>query len=198
MVVPMMAHIKGNILDVDYYMWDNDGGTDWTTSELNTTNLNTNYWNYLGASWQNLIAETTWYLGGSRVNNNNNNNTVKGIYEMERNNSNTANYNAKIGLMYLSDFGYASNPNGWTVAYAASSHPYATDNWMFMGLDEWTLTVSLSIYYNPFVIKVSNDGYVDGDDTNIGASARPVFYLNSNVEYNGGTGLSSDPYTLAV
>ena len=46
------------------YRWNNDtsvstlGSNNWTTSEFNTINLNTNYWNYLGPTWQNLIAET--------------------------------------------------------------------------------------------------------------------------------------------
>ena len=52
------------------YRWNYDtsvdewGSNNWTTSEFNTINLNTNYWNYLGPTWQNLIAPTTWHLGG--------------------------------------------------------------------------------------------------------------------------------------
>ena len=47
------------------YRWNYDtsvstyGSNNWTTSEFNTVNLNTNYWNYLGTTWQNLIATTT-------------------------------------------------------------------------------------------------------------------------------------------
>src|SRR5699024_10226116 len=53
------------------YRWNYDtsvstyGSNNWTTSEFNTINLNTNYWNYLGSTWQNLIAEHTWRVGGN-------------------------------------------------------------------------------------------------------------------------------------
>ena len=46
------------------YRWNYDtsisgsGSNNWITSEFNTINLNTNYWNYLGSDWQNLIATT--------------------------------------------------------------------------------------------------------------------------------------------
>ena len=71
------------------YRWNYDtsvssnGSSNWTTSEFNTINLNTNYWNYLGSTWQNLIAETTWHLGGMFSSNN----TAKAFYDGERNNA---------------------------------------------------------------------------------------------------------------
>ena len=101
------------------YRWNYDtsvseyGSNNWTTSEFNTINLNTNYWNYLGPTWQNLIAETTWHLGGMTSNGN----TAKAFYDGERNNagygSKPKTYTDEIGLMYVSDYGYGASPDAW-------------------------------------------------------------------------------------
>ena len=102
------------------YRWNYDtsvnsgGSNNWTTSEFNTINLNTNYWNYLGTTWQILITPTTWHLGGMRSYRN----TAKEFYDGERNNagygSNPTTYTDEIGLMYVSDYGYAASPDAWT------------------------------------------------------------------------------------
>src|SRR5699024_7038573 len=99
----------------------------------------TNYWNYLGSTWQNLIATTTWHLGGmfSRSY------TAKVFYDGERNNagygSNPTTYNDEIGLMYPSDYGYAASPDAWATNLGSYSNSTITaSNWMYMGLIEWT------------------------------------------------------------
>ena len=185
------------------YSWNYDesvsreGSNNWTTSEFNTINLNTNYWNYLGATWQNLIAPTTWHLGGMTSFNN----TAKAFYDGERNNagfdSNPTTYTDEMGLMYPSDYGYAAYPDAWTtilIGYDSSS--ITSNNWLYMGLYEWTITpLSSSSFY---VFSVLSSGLISSNDANRGFSVRPVFYLNSNVEYNGGTGTESDPFTLVV
>ena len=185
------------------YRWNYDtsvstyGSNNWTTSEFNKINLNTNYWNYLGTTWQNLIAQTTWHLGGMTSHNN----TAKAFYDGERNNtgygSNPTTYSDEIGLMYPSDYGYAASPEAWiTDLYDYESSAITSNNWMYMGLYEWTITPSLSYSYHVFL--VYNRGYLSYYNALNGYAARPVFYLKSNVEFNGGTGTSSDPYRLAV
>ena len=185
------------------YRWNYDtsvstyGSNNWTTSEFNTINLNTNYWNYLGATWQNLIAETTWHLGGMTSRDN----TAKAFYNGERNNtgygSNPITYSDEIGLMYPSDYGYAASPDAWaTVIGDYDSSTITSNNWLYMGLDEWTVTPNSSS--SDYVFNVSSNGYLDSYSARLGYAARPVFYLESNVELSGGTGTSSDPYRLAV
>ena len=184
------------------YRWNYDtsvstyGSNNWTTSEFNKINLNTNYWNYLGATWQNLIAETTWRLGGITSGG-----IAKEFYDGERNNagygSNSTTYTDEIGLMYPSDYGYAASPDAWATRLNDYENSTITaNNWLYMGLVEWTIipNSSSSIY----VFSVYYNGYLLNDLANSGNSARPVFYLESNVELNGGTGTSSDPYRLAV
>ena len=184
------------------YRWNYDtsvstsGSNNWTTGEFNKINLNTNYWNYLGTTWQNLIAQTTWHLGGMTSYRN----TAKAVYDGERNNtgygSNPTTYSDEIGLMYVSDYGYAASPENWTTSlYEYSVGAYRND-WMYLGLNEWTITPYSS--YSAYVFSVDDTGNVDSSNANSGRSARPVFYLESNVQLEGGSGTSSDPYRLAV
>ena len=184
------------------YRWNYDtsvsvyGSNNWTTSEFNTINLNTNYWNYLGSIWQNLIAPTTWHLGGLSSYG-----TAKEFYDGERNNagygSNPTTYSDEIGLMYPSDYGYAASPDAWAIdLHDYDNSTITSNNWMYMGLYEWTITPHSSSGGNVFY--VSNVGFLNDSPANLGYAARPVFYLESNVQLEGGSGTSSDPYRLAV
>ena len=199
------SYYKGNMTqsDIAAYRWNYDtsvnewGSNNWTTSEFNTINLNTNYWNYLGATWQNLIATTTWHLGGMASNGN----TAKAFYDGERNNagfdSNPTTYTDEIGLMYPSDYGYAAYPDAWiTNLNGYNSSSITSNNWLYMGLYEWTITPHSSSRNGVFYLH--NNGYLVFNGAYYGYSVRPVFYLKSNVEYNGGTGTESDPFTLVV
>ena len=201
----LTSYYKGSMetSTIARYTWNYDtsvstsGSNNWTTSEFNTINLNTNYWNYLGATWQNLIVETTWHLGGMTSNSN----TAKAFYDGERNNagygSNPTTYTDEIGLMYPSDYGYAASPDAWATnlgSYDNSTIP--ANNWMYLGLSEWTLTPRLSFSY--YVFFVYFYGSLNYSSASFGYAARPVFYLESNVELVRGTGTSSDPYRLAV
>ncbi len=185
------------------YRWNYDtsvstrGSNNWTTSEFNTINLNTNYWNYLGPTWQNLIAETTWHLGGMKSNIN----TAKAFYDGERNNagygSNPTTYTDEIGLMYASDYGYAASPVAWTNdLFNYDNSTITSNNWMYMGLNEWTIT-PFSLYSHSVIAYVQG-GHLNEYYAYYGYAARPVFYLKSNIQLEGGSGTSSDPYRLAV
>ncbi len=185
------------------YSWNYDtsvstyGSNNWATSEFNTINLNTNYWNYLGSTWQNLIATTTWHLGGMISSSY----TAKAFYDGERNNagysSNPTPYTDEIGLMYPSDYGYAAYPDAWTTNLSGyNSSSITSNNWLYMGLYEWTITPVSS--NSNYVFRLLTNGRLHSTYALNGFSVRPVFYLNSNVEYSGGTGTESDPFTLVV
>ena len=200
------SNYKGNMYTstIAGYSWNWDrsvsfnGSNNWTTSEFNTINLNTNYWNYLGSTWQNLIAETTWHLGAMPPYNN----TAKSFYNGERNNtgygSNPITYSDEIGLMYPSDYGYAARSDAWATDIGDyDSSTITSNNWLYMGLDEWTVTPFSWDSY--IVFRVHYNGYLNGNSfAYLGYAARPVFYLKSNVALQGGSGTESDPYRLAV
>ena len=199
------SNYKGNMdtSTIATYRWNYDtsvsewGANNWTTSEFNTINLNTNYWNYLGLTWQNLIATTTWHLGGMTSNGN----TAKEFYDGERNNvgysSNPISFRDEIGLMYPSDYGYAASPDAWATNLSSYNNSTITaNNWLYMGLSEWTITPLSSYSFSVFYVNYS--GSLNNTSANYGYAARPVFYLKSNVALQGGSGTSSDPYRLAV
>ena len=181
-----------------------DGSNDWTTSELNKINLNTNYINYLGSSWNNMIEDATWYLGGMTFDN-----TAKSFYTGERNNTgygsnpttygpeNASGNSTKIGLMYPSDYGYAAYSDAWaTNLFHYDSSTTKENNWLYMGLHEWTITPNLS--YSNKVFFFTYNGYPASNPSYAyaGYSVRPVFYLKSNISYVEGNGTKASPFRI--
>ena len=99
--------------------------------------------------------------------------------------------------MYVSDYGYAASPENWqTILYNYDNDTNRNNNWMFMGLWEWTITCqSDGASALGLAFDVYNIGIVF-DFANIGG-VRPVFYLNSDVTYISGTGTQYDPFRIA-
>ena len=200
------SYYKGsmNSNEVAAYRWNYDTSeyesNYWATSELNKINLNTNYINYLGSSWSNMIKDSTWYLGTFTYDEFDNY-TVKQFYNGERNNggygSNPTTYNAKIGLIYVSEFGYASDVNDWNLMMSNYFYvdEYSGNNWLYMGLYEWTIT-SISTSYSNIVIDLSNKGGLNASAVDGGFSVRPVFYLKSNISYVEGNGTKDSPFRI--
>lgn len=194
---------KMNHSTIAAYRWNYDtsvskyGSNNWATSELNTINLNTNYWNYLGVFWQSLISETTWHLGSNQSNLSWS--IPKNFYNWERNNtgsgSNPITYNAEIGLMYASDYGYASCPDTWRLSRLTDPSVLGNNNWMYLGLNEWIIT-TISLTLDSVHFLESKGGY-DISNSYYGFSVRPVFYINSDVTYISGIGTQSDPFRIA-
>ena len=159
-------------------------------------NLNTNYLDNIGNEWSNLIAMTNWKVGGntySKIRNV----PVKQSYHNEIENPvEDMTYSAKIGLMYVSDYGYAASPENWTVKLGSlGNDTNRNNNWMFMGLTEWTITRYSDSEAN--IILVNNVGVVNFSGVGmIGFGIRPVFYLNSDVVLESGIGTYTDPYRI--
>ena len=160
----------------------------WSSSTLNTETLKGTYLSGFSSTWQNKIATTTWKVGGMAWNPTN---TAKQYYDTEigRSSSSTT-YSAKIGLMYVSDYGFAASPDYWTTElynYASAT----SDNWLYLGSNEWT--ISRTSDYSASAFQVEPTGYVDSQSVNYSYGVRPVFYLTSSITYASGSGLSTDP-----
>ena len=183
---------------VGTYYWSGSSTNrvnDWELSTLNVEILNGIYLNNLG-NWSTLIMENNWSIGGMK---NDNDYASKDYYNYEVGNSSYLIKNkAKIGLMYISDFGFASKIQDWTVPLSNSKNLIdANNNWMLPENDEWTITRHSSATTDAFV--VWNNGYV-GTDGLVGSymlNVRPCFYLNSDVTYVSGSGTQSDPFRIA-
>ena len=173
----------------------------WSTSLLNKTNLNTNFINYLGTTWANKIATVTWKVGGNTWANIGTK-TSSVAYTNEITNPVTTNttdnattYSAKIGLMYVSDYGFAASPDAWTLTMSSYNNTTATNNnWMYMGLYEWTISRTADFSNDAFI--VDNDGFVFGNDVHYDGGVRASFNLESSVSYVSGSGSMSDPIVI--
>ena len=144
-----------------------------------------------------MIEEVTWKLGGTSTVSL----TVLEFYEYERGTTvysgNVTEWVGEIGLMYPSDYGYAANPDAWaTDLYDYDNSTITANNWMYMGLSEWTIIPYSSS--SRYVFNAFYYGILHYHAASLGYAARPVFYLKSNVALQGGSGTSSDPFILAV
>ena len=197
---------KGNnLVNIAAYNWNKSDQNIWGESNLNKTNLNKNFITNIEAEWSNKIDMTTWKVGGNALANikavnpsvayqNEVVKPVPGAYSSE------IEYSAKIGLMYASDYGFAAAPSAWTknLGYEPgndySDSNVTLANWMYMGLDEWT--ISRKADYSNLAIGVYDDGGISHGDGNVSSSTfavRPVFYLSSSVTYVEGEGTQNSP-----
>ena len=197
------SNYKGNNLaNIAAYNWNKTGQNTWSLSNLNKTNLNTNFITNIGADWAAKIAETTWKVGGN-TGANIYDQPAKTAYQNEIVNPVTTNsqdnkteYSAKIGLMYSSDYGFAADPSAWTtnlIDYDGTA--IKSVNWMYMGLSEWT--ISRLADNSSSALNVYNTGHVgNGGVGDFAYGARPVFSLTSSVNYVSGSGSASDPIII--
>ena len=178
------------------YWWNNSTNTNvWSESNLNTINLNKNYLTNIGSEWSSKITEHTWQVGGNTYENIVNT-TAKKTYTNEIiSPAENITYNAKIGLMYLSDYGYAAEPIYWNTPL--SNYDDAVDeNYLATGLISWIITRDSSSYEYTFSQR-SGMGNIIRVPILQASYVFPVFYLNSDVQYISGTGTESDPFRIA-
>ena len=182
--------------EIGAYYWNNNTQTNvWSSSKLNTINLNTNYLKNIGTNWSNKIATHTWKVGG---------NTHANIASVTASNTYTneitypaegTTYDAEVGLMYVSDYGFAAAPSAWTRTLSFYNSSSVTSvNWMYMGLTEWTISRRSDLSNRAFFVYI--DGYVNYDDVSRKRAIRPVFYLTSETAYAGGSGTASSPILI--
>ena len=198
------SNYKGNNLaNIAAFYWNKSNQNTWSLSNLNKTNLNTNFITNIGAEWTNKINMTTWKVGGNTWANIGAQ-PAKTAYQNEivspvttNSQDNKAEYSAKIGLMYVSDYMYAAPQDKWTLVCwnndASKDYRAATSvNWMYMGLSEWT--ISRTADNSDLVFDVSSSGIVYYNEAfNFPFSVRPVFNLTPSVNYVSGSGTAADP-----
>ena len=202
------------------FAWDKDDTNNWTTGELNTNILNNLYLNSTSGTCNyystsvtkpcdftdiglknvlDYIETATWNLGGGTVSN------AETMYKNERG---TTVYTsgtpivttAKVGLMYVSDYGY-SVKNASCNHASKSLGSYQTTScggsaWILKNGTEWTLSPSSSYAY--YVFNVDDWANASDNFAYYGYGVRPVLYLNSNVYYLRGTGTKTDPFQIAL
>ena len=221
------------IIDTNNYggtsgkMWSSTNSyynfNDWARASLKTE-LNGTYLttviatSNVNSKLSNAITTTKWHLGGACTNSWSSLSTV-GIYTEERNSSarykfNEASVNAKVGLMYPSDYGYATVGGTTTnktncrnislLSWSSDSYSNCKNNdWIFktakfVNSQEWLITPYCSDGDDASRINSKGSIYLYADSTvRDNLAVRPTFYLDSSLlKVVGGTGTSIDPYHI--
>ncbi len=169
-------------------IWDKNGSNTWSTSSLNTY-LNGTYLTSLG-TLADKIAITTWKVGGGNITDV----VPAAVYKNEVGSSaSSTTVNKKIGLMYVSDYGFAASQEAWTTKLS-SYKSNTSKNWLFLGSSEWT--ISRNSDFSNYAFVVYDDGYVFDYIVSGRYGVRPSFNLLSSVTYASGSGTSSDPIRI--
>ena len=178
--------------------WDDTSADNtWSSSSLNTY-LNGEYLTSLGTIAE-KIATTTWKVGGRSSTYLYDVPTTAYQYEVGSSASTTT-YDAKIGLMYVTDYYYSASPSAWTlVGYNESDatkdyRAAKTTNWLYLGSYEWT--VSRYSDRTTHAFSVTSTGDVLHSNVTDSYAVRPSFNLESSVKYVSGSGSMSDPVRI--
>ena len=171
--------------------WDTNNSNTWASSSLNTY-LNGTYLTSLGTLAE-KIATTTWKVGGGAYANISQS-VPKTAYQYEVGSSaSTTTVDKKIGLMYVSDYGYAADQSGWTTKLSSYSSN-TSKNWLYLGSYEWTISRDSGTTNYAFYVR--GTGSVDVYSATISYAVRPSFNLESSVTYVSGSGTQSDPIII--
>ena len=206
--------------------------------------LNTTYLNSLDSTSQSLISNAKYYLGGLGVESLDKQGGIKAfqttgvqLYSYERKiqngncsydsasecylgtecyyyGTNPNSWTGKIGLIYSSDYFYASSNCENKMIYDPSNEnidnlPSGKDimacndtNWLYnLKVNEWHLTQISYMPVGVLALASFGDIFINGaasGEINDQLAARPVLYLTSSAKITGGSGTSSNPYTLGL
>ena len=163
-----------------------------------TVSNNCDYTNTgISATYRNMIANVKWYLGGYSSANV----TATAFYGYERGSTvysgRPTSWNGKIGLMYVSDYGYsvlASSCARTTNLSSYSNSTCAGESWLNRGLG-WTITPISSRSDTAFLLY---NGSVFPNAAFSGFPVRPVLYLDSSVYVIDGSGTENGPYIIGM
>ena len=175
----------GELTTIDSYYWGSIPNN-WYDSDLFITNLNDYFYNELSYTWRNKIVAYPWYTAGYST-------SDATPAQFENAESSGMTMDSNVGLMYVSDYGFAASNTFWEYDLSFFDN-CINNNWLFLGVNEWTMSrLSSSPLY---VFAISSTGAVNQRYVELDIAVRPVFYLNSNVTYVSGSGTESDPIRI--
>ena len=175
--------------------WNTSADNTWSSSSLNTY-LNGEYLTSLG-TLADKIATTTWKVGGGTYANISQSVPATAYQYEVGSSASTTTYDAKIGLMYVTDYYYSASPSAWTLVGWNSSdatkdyRAVKTTNWLYLGSYEWTISRNSVTTNSAF--HVGSLGSVGGYNVTYSYAVRPSFNLLSSTTYVSGSGSMSDP-----
>ena len=182
-----------NLLNGAYLNSENGTGGEYCYGDSTRVRSNCDYRESgINDTYRPMIENVTWYLGEySDISA-----TAEAFYGYER--GDTV-YSGKVGLMYVSDYGYSVLASSCARTTNLSSYGNATcagQSWLYLGAQGWTITPDSSLSNGVF--SVNDGGSLRSSAADIGFSARPVLYLDSSVYVIDGNGSQSDPYIIGM
>ena len=198
---------------------------DWTTSTLQTLLNSGAYYNRTTGQYYNnsttattldftnngltqtaksQIDTITWKLGGTENYLMPSNGLASHWYTYERGTTvytgRPTEWQGKVGLMYPSDYGYATS-GGPSNCFAMALFNWYTANdckkndWL-LDRTQWTLAPSSSSYKSVFIVSSAGSVELNGGVEDLHA-VRPSVYLIPSVSILSGEGTEANPYTLS-
>ena len=189
-----------DLYEINIYKWSSSKTNTWSDSTTNKTNLNKNFLAYLNTKnekWETIITNELWYVGGLTSTNGYRLNAKTAYdYEVGENKDASATITSKIGLMYVSEYYYGANPEYWTKTGKDDYGKAINDNWMSVGLYEWTISRNSDVKDYAFYVMYA--GYINSYAIKNANVMRPTFSLTSSVQYASGDGTISNPIRLKI
>ena len=189
-----------DLYEINIYKWSSSKTNTWSDSTTNKTNLNKNFLAYLNTKnekWETIITNELWYVGGLTSTNGYRLNAKTAYdYEVGENKDASATITSKIGLMYVSEYYYGANPEYWTKTGKDDYGKAINDNWMSVGLYEWTISRNSDVKDYAFYVMYA--GYINSYAIKNANVMRPTFFLTSSVQYASGDGTISNPIRLKI
>ena len=202
--------------------WNNQSGTCYYSNNNGTTSCNFTSTG-IKDKLKTLISDAVWNTGANDCKTYTYSNIITSkFYELERSSNTgkicssgtycndtvarTTTWTGKVGLMYPSDYGYATSGgdttdratclNTYLYNWSDSSVSDCKNNDWLLSSTQWTLSPGADPSNADIAFRVSSGG---GVNTNLAYSTygfRPVVYLTSNVGVQSGDGSRGNPFIL--
>ena len=154
-----------------------------------------------------MIGDAKWYLGAISTYDNV---TLPMFYTRERGTTvysgRSTNCTGKVGLMYPSDYGYATSGGSGTNRAGCMSMPLynwgsrfsdcKNNDWLSMSVTQCTMSPRADDSRDVFT--VIGTGPVTDYSASSSIAGRPVVHLKSTIKVISGSGTTTSPYILSV
>ena len=205
--------------------WNNQSGKCYYSNNNGTTSCNFTSTG-IKDKLKTLISDAVWNTGSNGSSYSYDNIKTAKFYELERSSNTgkicssgnycndtverTTTWTGKVGLMYPSDYGYATSGGSTTdratclntrlASWGGSSVSDCKNNdWLYNSSSyQWTISPDASSSLAYFAFYVVANGHVGDNYAYRTSGVRPVVYLSSNVKIVSGDGSEANPFELGL
>ena len=166
--------------------WDNNEKSQWINSSLQNY-LNNEYYKNINTTYKDMINLSNWNIGSVSADDRDNAtiDKMENLVAKEK----LEVFESYIGLLNLSDYGYAADISCKENLYGYNN--CSNSNWLFNAKIQWLLNTTLTDVYT-----IRDDGSVKYNSSPNKYLVRPVVNLKTDVSIESGTGKKNDSYKL--